>query len=645
MVKAFQNLLSAGSIGTMMTRNRAVMPPMVRNYATPEGYVTDQLVAHYATAAQGGVGLIIVEASFIDPAGKGFAQQLGIHSDRCIPGLNRIADTIKERGAKAAIQLHHSGRQTTSETTGMPVVAPSAVPCPIEGSLPRELTTEEVVELVQAFGNAALRAKSAGFDAIEVHAAHGYIISQFLSPNTNKRTDKYGGDLTGRMTFLSEVIENVRQKVGTDMPIIVRINADDFVECGLKLDDCRQITRSIEKQGIDAFSVSAGIYECLLNPHVTSPFGIEPAYLPHGHLLDYAAEIKKQVALPVISVSSLTPELAETAISQEQIDFAGFGRSLLADPEMINKLYEGKRERIRPCIRCNEQCIGRLFQGLEIGCTVNAEVGFEQNGLKAPLFLKKVVIVGGGPGGMEAARICALRGHDVTLVEKEKTLGGHLREATVPEFKKDLLDYKEWLEKELDALNVTVELDRLATPEWIRKAAPDALVIASGSIFTTPNIPGMENQNVATASDIFLGLKEPANRCVVAGGGATGCEVALFLAEKGKEVTLIEMLDDVGTDLPSINRGALLTQLQEKNVNILTGSKIIEITSGGIKVIGRNKEINEVPGEQVILAMGLLPLGAGIEDIVGETYFIGDCVKPRRVAEATREGYLAGCRL
>ncbi|MFO8010754.1 MAG: FAD-dependent oxidoreductase [Dehalococcoidia bacterium] len=641
-MKEFSNLLASGLIGSVRTRNRSVMPPMVRNYATPEGYITDHLLAHYDNGAKGGVGLIIVEASFIDPAGKGFHQQVGIHSDDCVPGLNRLAEAIKSRGAKAAIQLHHAGRQTSSEITGMPVMAPSAVPCPLTGGLPVELSTGQVSEMVEAFARAAMRAKTAGFDAVEIHAAHGYIISQFLSPNTNRRTDKYGGDLDGRMTFLLEVIDRIREVVGGDLAIIVRINAEDFVECGLDLEASKKVAQRIQSRGIDAFSISAGIYECLLNPGVISPFGIEPMYVSRGHLLEYASEVKKQVSLPVISVSSLTPELAEEAIGQGKLDFAGFGRGLLADPDMINKLYEGNRDRVRPCIRCNEFCIGRLFEGLEIRCTVNAEVGFEHNGLKAPLRRKKITVIGGGPGGMEAARVCALRGHEVTLLEKEDALGGHLREATIPDFKRDLLDYRDWLEKELIVLGVEVQLGKLATTELLRQISPDALVIASGSIFANPAIPGIEDYNVATASEILLGLKEAGERCVVAGGGATGCEVALYLADRGKDVTIVEMIDDVGTDLPAINRGAIMAQLGEKNVRIVTGSKIVEVTERGAKVIGPGKDISEIPGDQVILAMGLVPVGAGVEDFAGETYFIGDCVQPRRVGEATREGYLVG---
>lgn len=643
MSQRFEKLLSPGAIGTMKLRNRIVMPPMVRNYATPDGIATRQLIDHYALRAKGGVGLTIVGATFVHPAGRlQRHQQLGIHDDRCIPRLSDLAEAVKEWGSKIAIQLHHAGRQTTTSFTGMPVVAPSAIPCPVTGGLPRELTLEEVAELVEAFAQAASRAKQAGFDAIELHGAHGYLLNQFLSPNTNRRTDKYGGDINGRMTIVLEIVRRARELVGNDFPIIVRLNGKDLVDGGLELNESKQVAQRLQTAGVDALHVTTGTYEAKLNPRVTR--NVASMYEPRGYLVGDAEQIKNAVSLPVIAVGSITPEMGEEILQQGKADFIAMGRALLADPELPNKLARGEPENIRPCIRCNEMC-GRLSLGVR--CTVNAEVGFESYKMIPAQKRKKVLIVGGGAAGMEAARVSALRGHDVTLYEKNEKLGGHLIEATVPSFKEDLRNYKDWLIEQTKKLGVKIELGKEFTPQLVEDTKPDALIVATGSNVYRPDIPGIDKPVVTTAVDILLGKVEPRNKTIMAGGGVIGCETALYLAQQGKKVTIVEMLPEIATDVPTINN-MLATKLIDSGVEIRNNLEIVEITDSGVTAIDQDQNVVNVEGDRVVLAMGLIPqaeLYGELKDRVHEVYMIGDCVEPRRVGEATRDGYRIGSTL
>ncbi|MBA7594769.1 NADH oxidase [subsurface metagenome] len=645
MARDFEKLLSPGIIGRMKIGNRIVMPPMVRNYATPDGIATRQLIDHYIARARGGVGLIIVEAAYIHPAGKGWQRQLGIYDDKCIAGLNDLAEAIKEWGCRAAIQIIHCGRQTDTSTTGMPVVAPSAIPCPTLGGFPKELTTEEVAELVETFVQAAARAKQARFDAVEIHGAHGYIVSQFLSPLTNRRTDKYGGDLSGRMTFALEIVQRAKEVVGNDFPIIMRMNATDLVDGGLEISESKEIARKLQAVGVDALHITAGIYEATLNPRMTSVSGLASLYAPGGQLVDYAEQIKKVVSLPVITVGAITPDMGEEILQQGKADFIAMGRALLADPELAKKLARGEPENIRPCIRCNDMCIERQLYGLGIRCSVNAEVGFESYEIRPAQRRKRVLIAGGGPAGMEAARVLASRGHDVTLYEKNRELGGHLVEATVPVFKEDLRNYKDWLIGQIKKLGVKVELGKEVTSQIVDDVKLDALIIATGSIAYCPDVSGIDKPMVTTAIDILLGKTEAGNKTIVGGGGFIGCEVAWHLAQQGKKVIIVEMLPEIAIDVPERAKGALITGLIDSGVEMLTNLRITEVTDNGVIAIDHGQKLVSVEGDKVVLAMGLVSQTKLYEELkskVNEVYLIGDCVEARKVGEATRDGYRIG---
>jgi len=636
----YGHLLSPGNIGTMKVKNRIVMSPMVRNFATTDGAITQSLIDHYAARAKGGAGLIIVEASYVHPSGRVWHQGIGIDDDRHIPGLGALTDALKHWGSKVEIQLVHGGRQSTTAVSKLPVVAPSAVPCPVTGSFPRELSTQEVADLIEAFAQAARRAKIAGFDGVELHGAHGYLMSQFFSAHVNRRGDKYGGDIKGRATITVETIHRIRQLVGDSYPVTIRINGRDNVPNGQTIEDAVALAKILEAAGFAAIHVTVGMGEANLDPRNVATAATMLS--PHGHLIDFAAQVKNAVKIPVIAVGGITPDLAEKVLSEGKADFIAFGRQFLADPDFPNKLDRGEHENIRPCIRCNEMCMGRLLVGIR--CTVNPEVGYEGEILQPAANPKKVVVIGGGPAGMEAARIAALRGHNVTLYEKNSQLGGHLIEASVPKFKEDIGNYTDWLVRQMDKVGVKVVLGVEITPAMLPEIKPDAVVMATGSTSFRPNIPGVDKPVVSPAIDILLGKAASGNHPIVAGGGAVGSELALYLAQQGKDVTLIEMLPQIASDVVPI-RNALIAQLADAKVKILTNTKIATIADNGVTAISAEKSLVNITGDKIILAMGLvsdMKLYKAVHERGAEVYVIGDSVEPRRMGEAIHEGYRVG---
>ncbi len=636
----YAHLLSPGNIGTMKLKNRIVMSPMVRNFATTDGAITQSLIDHYAARAKGGAGLIIVEASYVQPSGRVWHQGIGIDDDRHIPGLAALTDAVKHWGTKIEIQLVHGGRQSTSAVSKLPVVAPSAVPCPVTGSFPRELSTQEVADLVEAFAQAARRAKMAGFDGVELHGAHGYIMSQFFSAHVNRRGDKYGGDLKGRATIAVETIRRIRQLVGDSFPVTIRMNGRDNVPNGQTIEDAVALAKILEVAGFAALHVSVGMGEANLDPRNVPTAAT--MFSPHGHLIDFATRVKSAVKIPVITVGGITPEMAEMALKEGKADFVAFGRQFLADPDFPNKLDRSERENIRPCIRCNEMCMGRILVGVR--CTVNPEVGYEGEKLQPAVKPKKIGVIGGGPAGMEAARIAASRGHNVTLYEKNSQLGGHLIEASVPKFKEDIRNYKDWLVGQMDRVGVKIVLGKEITPTALAEAKPEAVVIATGSTSFRPNIPGVDKPFVSSAIDVLLGKADPGDHPIVAGGGAVGSELALYLAQQGKDVTLVEMLPLIASDVAPI-RNAIISQLGDAKVKILTNTKIAAITDSGVTAISADKNLVNISGDKIILAMGLvsdMKLYKDIHEKVAEVYVIGDSMEPRRMGEAIHEGYRVG---
>lgn len=636
-------LTSPIMIGNLQLRNRMIMAPMVTNYAYGDGSVTDRLVAYHEERARGGVGMIIVEASYVHPSGKGFKNQLGIYSDRLIPGLRRLVEAVHAQGAKIAIQLYHGGRQAKSAVTGQPLLAPSPIPDPTIGETPRELTKEEIGQLVEAFAAAAQRARRAGFDAVEIHGAHGYLINEFLSPYSNKRTDEYGGPLENRMRFPMEVVRAVRRAVGVEYPIIYRLSADEKVPGGLTLEETKIFARRLEQEGINALHISAGVYE-------TASWIIQPMYLPRGCLADLAQGIKSEVKIPVIAVGRINdPEMAESILAAGKADLISFGRELLTDPEMPRKVVEGRLDEVRHCIACCQACIDELFLDHAIGCTVNARTGFERDfPLDKASRPRKVLVVGGGPAGMEVARVAALRGHQVTLWEKEGELGGQLPLASASPQKGEIATFREYLVGQMAKLKIEVQLNKEATLESIRQEKPDIVVLATGARPATLDIPGAQGHKVVTSWDVLGGRAQAGNNVAVIGGGLVGCEVAEYLAEKGHKVTILEMLPEVAGDIGPLVAPLLLDRLKKQGIQIITGAEVTAIQSDRVTYKRNGLEESLTGVDTVVLAAGSRANDTLAHEMEGsgiEYYVIGDAISPRRITQAVYEAMRVGHEL
>ncbi len=636
----FEKVLEPIQIGPMKVKNRIVMPSMVTNYATTDGAVTERFKTYHQTRAKGGVGLITVEATYVHPSGKGFQNQLGIYKDELIPGLKSLTEVVHGCGAKIAVQLYHAGRQTTSKVTGMSVVAPSPIPCPVKQEMPRELSLDEIKELVEAFGQAARRAKEAGFDTVEIHGAHGYLLNQFLSPYSNKRTDEYGGAFENRMRFPLEVVKKVREEVGEDFAVIYRMSAEEYVPGGLTLEDTRVFARKLVEAGIDALHISGGVYE-------SSAMIIQPAAIPQGCFVENAAAIKEAIngEVPVIVVGRIKdPVMAEQILREGKADLVAMGRALLADPELPKKVSEDRVEEIRKCIGCNQGCIDRLFQDLDITCLANALTGYEAEfDIETPAEKKKkVLVIGGGPGGLEAARVAALRGHEVVLYEKQAELGGQMRIAAVPPYKEEINDLTAFLINQVKKSDIVIEMGREADERTVQEIRPDAVIVATGSEPIIPKIPGVDQEKVVTAHEVLMGSVSVGEKVVIIGGGLVGCETAEFLADKGKQVTVVEMLDDIAVDVGSLTRALLLNRMVEKKITVLTKSKVREITAEGV-IIEKEKGTEEITGiDTVVIAVGSRPRDNLLKSLKGQdipVYAIGDCVKPRKIIDAIHEGF------
>ncbi|HSR12621.1 MAG TPA: FAD-dependent oxidoreductase, partial [Thermodesulfobacteriota bacterium] len=489
-------------------RNRLVMAPMLSRLCHPDGIVSQKLIDYYVERARGGVGLIIIEYCYIDEKeSKANQGQLGAYSDQLIAGLGDLAEAVQEWGAKVILQICHGGRYSSRKYMGRQPIAPSAMPS-TTGEIAREMTLEEIESVAESFAEAARRAKTAGFDGVELHGTHGYLLAQFLSPYTNRRTDIYGQD---RGLFPLQVLDRVRARVGPDFIVGYRLSGEEFVDGGLTLPQSRSFARRMEERGIDYIHVSGAIID------VGENFVI-PLYIPQGHLTRLAAGIKDVVKVPVITVGAVhDPALAEDALQKGKADLVAMGRALIADPELPAKIASGAPEEIRTCLRCNEGCSTRVRQGTTQRCAINAEVGRERNLRTSPApQAKRVCVIGGGPAGMEAARVLALRNHQVTLLEKESDLGGLLRYAAVPDFKGEMRRFLEYLKLQVSRLGVDVRLGRAATPDFLRTLQPDAVVLAAGSSMPVPEIPGVLNPWVGNALELMAGNFQAGNRVLVA---------------------------------------------------------------------------------------------------------------------------------
>lgn len=634
----FKVLFSPIKIGQLEVNNRFVVPPMGTNFANPDGTVSQEFIDYWEARAKGGFGLLIVEVTAVDPLGKAIPYQPGLWEDKFIPGFKKLSDTVHRHGAKIAVQLHHAGRQTSRDIIGAQPVAPSPVPCPVSKDMPRELSSGEVYELIEKFGDAALRAKEAGMDAIEIHGAHGYLIAQFMSGHSNKRVDEFGGTFHNRMKFPVEIIKNIRRKVGGNYPLIFRFSGDEKISDGRTIDESRAVARVVAEAGVDALHVSVGVYGSM-------QYIIPPADIPPGFLLSQAAEIKKAVSIPIIAVGRINdPVLAKDAIETRKADLLAWGRQSLADPDTPNKIAAGLVEDISPCIACNQGCVGYIFNPNKIKatCLVNPFCGREgKMKIEPAAKKKKVVIIGGGPGGLEAAWVAAACGHQVVLFEKEQALGGQFRVGSIAPGKQNIAKAITFYRHMGDKYGVDFRMGVEANASIILNEKPDAVIIATGAKPTIPEIKGVGNSRIVTATEILLGQKHVGIKVLIIGGGMVGSETADLLGHHGHEVTLIDMLPEIAQDVQESVRYFLFKRLKEQNLTIHTNTKVKEFLEDGIRAEKDGKELELTGFDTIVLAIGATPINNlrfELEGKVPEIHIIGDAVECRKAIDAIEEG-------
>lgn len=644
----FEHLLQPGQIGKLKVKNRMKFASTTTNFANHDGTVSDREVNFIAERAKGGAGLVTVGGAYPHPLGKGYVGQLGASDDTFIPGLRRLADVIREHGAKSACQIMHTARYAHPEKYGigkMPV-GPSAIKSPLRkfGEC-RALTIQEIKELIKLYGQAARRIKAAGFDAVEMRAHGGYLGASFLSPWSNMRTDEYGGSLENRARFVLEFIGEVRKTVGDDYPLIFRLNAAELMEGGNTEEDLQKIAQMIEQAGIDLLSLTVGWHESM-TPSITHE-------VPPGYWLYLAEGMKEVLSIPVTMGYRLSkPELAEKAIAEGKLDFWEMCRPLLADPYLPTKVAEGRPEDIAPCIACNQGCMSNIFDDEEICCIINPRVGKEGDSgyqISPAEKPKKVFVVGGGPGGLEAARTAAERGHRVTLFEKETELGGQLFIAAIPPHKHEINSTRGYLVHQLEKSTAEIKVGVEMTAQSIEEERPDAVIVATGVVPLIPQIRGIERTNVVSAEDILWTARETGESVIVIGGEMVACETAELLADQGKKVTVVRRGPKMAVKVGPVQRGRLLTRLREKGVTLMPGvQNYEEITDEGLTLIDKEGNTQTIKADTIVYAIGVKANKTLAEELEGKVpalYSIGDCVEPRDIMAAIDEGARVGCRV
>lgn len=619
--------------------NRIVMPGLASFLIEDDGSVTEKTIEHYRKRAAGGPAMVIVEAHAVAPEAIVSPHQARIYDDRFTEGIAKIARVIKSEGAIPALQIHHGGRQVPFRVIKQRPFAPSPLPCPtIRGDV-EPLTHEGIQRIIHKFGDSAERVADAGFELLEIHGAHGYLINSFLSKFSNIREDEYGGDINGRSRFALEIIREVRNRIGDEFPLSFKISAQEFVPGGLTTGESIEILKVLVPAGIDIVQVSAG-------NDATPEWICQPMFMEKACLADSAKTIRKALDIPVMSVGRINdPLVADDIIVRGKADLVCMGRGLLADPELPKKAKAGDLDDIMICIACNT-CMESIFRRGRIECLVNPTLGREKEMEIHPAEKpKKVMVVGGGPGGLNVAYVSAKRGHVVHLYEREDTLGGQLNVATVAGYKKELLSLTSFQKRQIEKSGVRIHLNTEVTLETVINESPDVVILATGSVPLLPAIPGIEKASILTPTEIFNGSKPVKRKTVVVGGGPTGCEVAHHLSENGCAVTIVELLPKIAGELESITRKVLISKLKENNVRVMTENRVSRIEENGVFVIGKDEKELFIEAETVVIAVGNSPVN-GLHDQIkakGITlYQVGDCLEPRSAKAAIYEGAVIG---
>ena len=639
----FEAMFQPIQIGPMTVANRFVMSPMGNNFANTDGTMSERSASYYGARAKGGFGLITFEATVVYKEAKGGPRKPCLYDDSTVSSFQAAIAACHQAGAKVSIQLQHAGPEGNTKITGYPLKAASAIPASCGRETPQAITKEEIYRLIECYGDAAVRAKKAGADAVEIHCAHGYLVSTFISARTNKRVDEFGGSFENRMRLPKLIIENIRKKTGNSLAIICRINATDDVEGGQTAQDAAAVASYLEKEcGGDGLHLSRAVHlhdECMW----------APSLIHGGFSADYVTEIKRAVSIPVITVGRYTePQFAELMVAEGRADLVAFGRQSIADPEMPNKAKAGRLDLMNPCIGCLQGCVPNMFKGEPITCLVNPLAGREAD-FKPAETKKNVMVIGGGPGGLYAAFTAAQRGHAVTLYEKGDILGGNMRLAAYPPGKGDITNMVRSYIAKCEEYGVKMVMNTEVTPAMVAEAKPDAVIVATGSNPLVLPIPGINDTGVIHAGDLLDGKASVGKKVLVVGGGMVGCEVADFLGELGHEVTVIELRDQLGPDVIPEHRKFLMKDFETYKVQGVTGAKVAQFFTDGVSYTLADGTEGRLEGfDNVVLAMGYRnndTISEEIKKIVAETYVIGDAVKARKALDATAEGLNAALEI
>ena len=618
----FPTMFSPVQIGTVTVPNRFVVPPMGNNFANTDGSLSERSAAYYEARAKGGFGLITIESTVVYSEAKGGPRKPCLFTDDTVDSFREVAERCHRYGAKVNIQLQHAGPEGNSKLTGYPLKAASAMASHCGGEIPVAMPTDEVYRLIEAYGDAAARAQRAGIDMVEVHCAHGYLVSTFISARTNKRTDEFGGCFENRMRLPRLIIDNIRRKTG-NMPILCRINARDEGEGGLTVQDAAAVAAYLEQEcGVDALNVSRSI-------HLHDEFMWAPNNTHGGFNADLVTEIKKAVTIPVITVGSYTePQYAELLVRQGRADLVAFGRQSIADPELPVKARTGHLETLTPCIACLLGCVPNMLAGRPITCAMNPCVGREAELVPAEV-QKKVLVIGGGPGGMYAAMMCAKRGHDVILLEKNTELGGHFLVASYPPAKGEIAPAIRSLIVRCREAGVDIRLGVTVTPELVKELNPDAVIVATGSTPLILPIPGLADCGYVNAEDMLTGKYNVGKKVLIVGGGMVGAEAAEHLAERGHACDIVEMKPVVGEDIMPEPRKYIMASLEHHKVGQFTNARVSQFFTDGVAYTSTvDGSTHELRGyDSIVLAMGYRSnntLSAELEKLVPQVIVIGE---------------------
>jgi len=656
----YSHVFSPFEFGNVTVKNRIATPPMLACMATPDGLVTRDMIEFYQSFARGGAGMVSIGDSAVDfHYARGHFGQLNLGDDQIIGPLSTLVEAVQKYGAKISIELDHSGRLSPPRVIkGKNPIGPSPIPhkgeeimAKAEGRKPVqvvEMNQDMIDQVIDNFAKASYRCLSAGFEMVTIHGGHGQLLSQFVSPLANKRKDKYGGSLKNRARFAVEVLSAIRSKVGERLALEYRVSADELVPGGMHEAETIEFLKLIEDQ-IDLLNVSVGgmIAEPKYIAHMAQPY-----YFPHAYNVHRAEKIKKNIRIPVACVGSITDlAMADRIIAEGKADIVAMGRAHIADPDIVNKTYHGEAANVRPCLRCNV-CGDRPKDFLPVRCAVNPVIGREVEYRYSPPAKQKqkVIIIGGGPAGMEAALTASSRGHRVMLYEKENDLGGALRMAAALSFKTDMKRYLDWIIRQTLQASVKVELGTEASVNSIQDEQPDVLIVAIGADPNIPDIPGIQKPNVVWAGDVGTGRAPTGKTVVVVGAGLTGCETALHLTRQGKNVTVIDMINesDIAGDTTGVVQIALLELLKQEGVGFKTEVKLEEITDKGALVKDKQADRSEIPADSIVLSLGFKPRSEAVrafQDLACDVYVIGGCSKPRNLMGAIHDAFTVAAEL